>query len=70
MVGLDWLKELQMNSKTAKRLRKEANFHPSDERSYEQTNQQGTIEVMGDCSRAFYRAMKKRVKNTRKGIFS
>lgn len=59
-----------MNSKMAKKLRKEANFHPTNERNYEQINHQGTVEVSGDCSRSLYRSMKTQIKNTRKGKIS
>lgn len=51
-----------MNTKTAKRLRKEARYHPTDPRKYERVGNTGTIEVSAECSRSLYRELKKEYK--------
>lgn len=53
-----------MNSKTAKRLRKEANYHPTDPRKYEWVGPKKTTqELSASCSRSLYRELKKEEKN-------
>jgi hypothetical protein len=61
-----------MNAKTAKRLRKECNYHPTQEREYEivnksrkikdlktKTMKHGTLELHAACSRYMYQQAKK-----------
>lgn len=59
-----------MNAKTARRLRKEANYHPSQVREYKVVNmsrkiklnkerKSGTIELVDSDPRALYKELKK-----------
>lgn len=54
-----------MNAKKARQLRKEAMYHPSQERSYIRVNKsranpnKGTVELEESCSRSLYKSLKK-----------
>lgn len=52
-----------MNAKTAKRLRREARYHPSDKRTYEIIGKSRTYELGSDCSKALYKELKKETQN-------
>jgi hypothetical protein len=53
-----------MNSKTAKRLRREANHHPNNQSKYEWAGpKKSTLELAPDCSRFLYGELKKEYKN-------
>ena len=54
-----------MNAKKARQLRKDAMYHPSQERSYVRVNKsqknpnRGTIELDEHCNRSLYKGLKK-----------
>lgn len=52
-----------MNTKTAKRLRREANYKPSQKREYKRVNKKGTIELVDSDPRTLYRELKKEFRN-------
>lgn len=67
-----------MNSKTAKRIRREANYHPSNERKYIRAKHHKRCkgehdELSPNCSRFLYRELKKEEKlkgNTLSVVFT
>lgn len=62
-----------MNNKTARRLRKEANYHPTQERQYHVVNKSrkidknglakhGTVELVDSDPRTLYKELKKELR--------